>query len=247
MESTYLCVVCGEEFKPVRLAQKFCSKKCRNKSSGEDRRFSGVRDYVISRDKYQCQKCGTKEGLVVHHKDWVRTNNIPDNLLTLCRSCHKKEHFELVNLGVIKQCLICGCDFHPMISKCQNQILCRRKKCATKYKAIQKRSVHEQVDCIICGQLFTQKHSLQVCCSKECTKVNNKRLKSKRYTENRGMLIERQKELYEANKEGRLAYIKKWQAENAEKVKEHKRLSAAKNRERRNDREREKRRLKKQR
>ena len=228
MEATYLCITCGKDFIPVRLAQKFCSKKCRDKSSGEDRRFSGIRDYIIRRDKFQCKTCGKKEGLVVHHKDWIRTNNVPDNLVTLCRSCHKKEHFETTDNAISKVCIICGSEFHPLYSKREVQVLCRRAKCSAKYKVIQKRSTHETVGCIICGQPFTQKHSRQVCCSAGCTGINNDRKKAERYALNREELKTKQIRYYENNKEERKAYIKKWQAENPEKVKAYKEKNALK-------------------
>ena len=42
-----------------------------------------------------CNRCGRLKGntrLYVHHKDRNPINNDPDNLETLCGSCHKKEH-----------------------------------------------------------------------------------------------------------------------------------------------------------
>jgi 5-methylcytosine-specific restriction endonuclease McrA len=55
-----------------------------------------VRAAVRERDGYQCQICGlaTREPgeLVVHHKDWGKTNHQPSNLVTLCRSCHARHH-----------------------------------------------------------------------------------------------------------------------------------------------------------
>jgi len=58
-----------------------------------------VRDRVRARDKYQCQVCGTAETdrqHDVHHKIPFRTftsieeANRPENLSTLCRTCHRK-------------------------------------------------------------------------------------------------------------------------------------------------------------
>ena len=42
---------------------------------------------------YICQICG-KEGLDAHHIDFDETNNDPDNLICLCRSCHERVHLE---------------------------------------------------------------------------------------------------------------------------------------------------------
>lgn len=45
------------------------------------------------RYNYICQICG-KEGLDAHHIDFDETNNDPDNLICLCRSCHERVHLE---------------------------------------------------------------------------------------------------------------------------------------------------------
>jgi 5-methylcytosine-specific restriction endonuclease McrA len=64
---------------------------------GRQKDFYNVKAFVLSRDKYSCQKCeankaGTK--LHVHHvvfRSHGGTNS-PDNLVTLCESCHAKIH-----------------------------------------------------------------------------------------------------------------------------------------------------------
>lgn len=40
----------------------------------------------------KCEKCGSHETLLVHHKDEDRYNNNPENLQTLCKRCHQIEH-----------------------------------------------------------------------------------------------------------------------------------------------------------
>lgn len=54
------------------------------------------RKSVLERDKHICQHCGDERNLYVHHisywsDDPVNRVNI-DNGITLCKSCHKKEH-----------------------------------------------------------------------------------------------------------------------------------------------------------
>ena len=39
-----------------------------------------------------CEICGTEFGLEVHHVDRNRDNNWPENLMTLCESCHGRVH-----------------------------------------------------------------------------------------------------------------------------------------------------------
>ena len=63
--------------------------------------FGGLKSQVLDRDNFECQKCGLNNeqhiviygcGLCVHHIDKDKTNNVLNNLLTLCRSCHAKVH-----------------------------------------------------------------------------------------------------------------------------------------------------------
>lgn len=58
--------------------------------------FWNVREYVFHRDNHQCQCCHGKSKdnvLNVHHIESRQTGgNRPDNLITLCRYCHKQYH-----------------------------------------------------------------------------------------------------------------------------------------------------------
>ena len=42
--------------------------------------------------KRECNRCGSTEQLVVHHRDGVHTNNTPSNLEVLCSPCHTSHH-----------------------------------------------------------------------------------------------------------------------------------------------------------
>jgi len=62
----------------------------------EDYRWINQREQVLKRDNYTCQKCGAKTNLQVHHlkyipgrRPWEYKREL---LITLCSSCHKKEH-----------------------------------------------------------------------------------------------------------------------------------------------------------
>lgn len=37
-------------------------------------------------------QCKSRRYLIVHHKDHARQDQSPENLITLCSSCHRKEH-----------------------------------------------------------------------------------------------------------------------------------------------------------
>lgn len=51
-----------------------------------------LRTLIKERDNYTCQTCGSREKLIVHHKDWNKQNSKLNNLITLCRSCHAYIH-----------------------------------------------------------------------------------------------------------------------------------------------------------
>ena len=63
---------------------------------GKQLDFWNVREYVLWRDNHQCQYCKGKSKdsvLNVHHLESRKTGgNSPDNLITLCKTCHKKYH-----------------------------------------------------------------------------------------------------------------------------------------------------------
>ena len=70
---------------------------------GEMYGYYNVRQYVLWRDGYTCQCCGestTKKNEVrlhVHHLESRKTGgNAPNNLITLCETCHKKYHNGLI-------------------------------------------------------------------------------------------------------------------------------------------------------
>lgn len=70
--------------------------------NGEQKGYYNVREYVLARDGHKCQHCKGKSGdkvLNVHHLESRKTGgNAPNNLITLCETCHKAYHrgeFEL--------------------------------------------------------------------------------------------------------------------------------------------------------
>ena len=63
---------------------------------GEQLGFWNVREYVLFRDGHRCRCCKGKSGdsvLNVHHIESRKTGgNAPNNLVTLCETCHKRYH-----------------------------------------------------------------------------------------------------------------------------------------------------------
>lgn len=52
-----------------------------------------LRRSIRERDKYTCQLCGELQSDItfsVHHIDYDKKNCDPNNLITLCKSCHSK-------------------------------------------------------------------------------------------------------------------------------------------------------------
>ena len=63
---------------------------------GEQLGFWNVREYVLFRDGHKCQCCKGKSGdkiLNVHHIESRKTGgDAPNNLITLCETCHRRYH-----------------------------------------------------------------------------------------------------------------------------------------------------------
>ncbi|WP_421077455.1 HNH endonuclease signature motif containing protein [Methanothermococcus sp. Ax23] len=53
-----------------------------------------VKDNLILENQYKCDKCGYSY-LEIHHIDKNSKNNNFDNLITLCRECHRNVHYDL--------------------------------------------------------------------------------------------------------------------------------------------------------
>ncbi len=47
---------------------------------------------VLIRDGHKCVKCKSEKNLDVHHKHYNHDKLSLNDLITLCRKCHKKEH-----------------------------------------------------------------------------------------------------------------------------------------------------------
>lgn len=123
------CEECGKKFSPSSNRQKWCEtcgreikhekhlRRCSKNYYEKYRHLKGYnqkgvnnnayktgvgiyhRKKLSSMEKIQCERCGSLNHLVVHHKDRDRYNNSLDNLELLCKSCHSIEHMLHDTLG----------------------------------------------------------------------------------------------------------------------------------------------------
>lgn len=117
------CEWCGEAITNKRRSSCCCkehSQKFNNATSpvmyANVGSVGGYRGHILRRDRFTCQICGelhvmysefgiplpTTDGLLdVHHITPVCEggSDAPDNLITLCRECHKKLHQRQEELG----------------------------------------------------------------------------------------------------------------------------------------------------
>lgn len=111
---TKKCKVCDKKFRVVKskAKQKFCSHKCSGKWKSKSQigeanpnwhggtwsyppEFNDKLKQVIRcRDQHACKICDRKykkgKRFPVHHIDYNKQNNCPNNLITLCHTCHAK-------------------------------------------------------------------------------------------------------------------------------------------------------------
>jgi len=97
----------GKEFtekhkKNLSLSNK--GEKCYNWQGGKSFEPYGIefnnqlKEQIRKRDNYRCQECGfnqkqLKRKLSIHHIDFNKQNNNPNNLISLCNTCHTQTNF----------------------------------------------------------------------------------------------------------------------------------------------------------
>lgn len=81
--------------------KKQCSEK--RDSSRSNRKWTAIKKSIKERDNYSCRFCGvTEENSLFFYDDYLHVHHIipyhitkndnPENLITLCPKCHRKEH-----------------------------------------------------------------------------------------------------------------------------------------------------------
>jgi 5-methylcytosine-specific restriction endonuclease McrA len=120
------CACCGKVLlrQPARVTRNkkhFCDRKCKAKWQSKNLRGENspswlggyisekekyfrlttspwfrLRQEILKRDNYICQKCGTHENLCVHHIVPYRLSrsHSKENLIIYCKNCHSKEEWK---------------------------------------------------------------------------------------------------------------------------------------------------------
>ena len=106
------CETCGTFFYRKRLnggrmedltafkKRRFCCLSCANSQTKGGNSRSAMNVQARKHLKTMCECCGSPLRLVIHHIDEDWTNNAPENLQTLCDSCHKSWHVTQRYAGV---------------------------------------------------------------------------------------------------------------------------------------------------
>lgn len=91
------CLFCKQQFSKSSIISydvwkntKYCSQECYLNSQ------KSIRNKILEEHNYECDKCGTKNNLQIHHNEYLYSNDI-GHLSVLCIRCHTKLHNDLRN------------------------------------------------------------------------------------------------------------------------------------------------------
>lgn len=67
--------------------------------------YDFLRKAILQRDSHTCQQCGDKDNLHVHHIVYRGNGGTddPDNLTTLCETCHAEVHIDDPVYNIMKR------------------------------------------------------------------------------------------------------------------------------------------------
>jgi len=156
-----------------------------------------LKKYILKRDIYTCQagiKCNrdfnfkNRDLLDIHHIDFDPSNDSIDNLITLCKDCHKEVH--ILNRDII--CQICKKERPTIYTTINSKNISLCDKCHKIMKEKNKRWSLKFDKCIYCGSNNSPHYARGMC--RKC-------LAKKRYKENNKYFKEYYKTKVAPNKE----------------------------------------------
>ena len=118
--------------------------------------YNNLRLAVFVRDGGHCQKCGGNGAILIHHLDGDDNNNIIDNLVTMCASCHLELHRPKSD----KPCAVCGDTFNraDVSQYVYNQGLCAN--CWANLKVQEEKNRLVDFTCEVCNNPFVVRRRL---------------------------------------------------------------------------------------
>jgi hypothetical protein len=115
------CAACGEQLIRKRfngrledrtrfLARIYCDERCMADGMRQDIvSLAGNRARAKKLRGRACEECGAIEGLHTHHRDEDPSNNVEENIATLCGSCHLRWHWRHGKKARPRtMCSVCG-------------------------------------------------------------------------------------------------------------------------------------------
>jgi len=95
------CIICGKTNRKHEAKGK-CSlcynKLCKRKDPPLVHKYRSefkIQDIRRTGLLKRCEVCGITKKLVIHHRDCNKENNVINNFVTLCKSCHSRFHIYL--------------------------------------------------------------------------------------------------------------------------------------------------------
>jgi hypothetical protein len=91
--------------------RKYCDRLCMAAEMTQDEpTLAALRKRAVRLRGGSCETCCATEAVSIHHVNGNPADNRPENLMTLCASCHTKWHWDHGKQALKRQsvCVICG-------------------------------------------------------------------------------------------------------------------------------------------